>query len=29
MPHVPLDEFLRDYDVNEVHSIRIASAPDS
>jgi hypothetical protein len=29
MSHVPLDEFLRDYDVNEVHSIEIAAAPDS
>jgi hypothetical protein len=29
MPHVPLDEFLRDYDVNEVHSIRIAATPDA
>ncbi|HEX6651325.1 MAG TPA: hypothetical protein VF072_01170 [Thermoleophilaceae bacterium] len=29
MPHVPLDEFLEDYDVNEVHSIQIAAAPDA
>ena len=25
---VPLDEFLPGYDVNEVHSARIAAAPD-
>src|SRR4051794_34345857 len=27
MPHVPLDDFLQDYDVNEVHSIEIAAGP--
>jgi hypothetical protein len=26
---VPLDEFLPDYDVNEVHSTRIAASPDA
>jgi hypothetical protein len=25
---VPLDEFLRDYDVNEVHSTRVAAPPE-
>ena len=25
MPRAPLDQFLRDYDVNEVHSIEIAA----
>jgi hypothetical protein len=26
---VPLDEFLPDYDVNEVHSTRVAASPDA
>ena len=29
MPRVPLDEFLREYDVNEVHSTEIAAKPDA
>jgi hypothetical protein len=28
MPDVPLDEFLPEYDVNEIHSIEIAAPPD-
>ena len=26
---MPLDEFLPDYDVNEVHSTRVAASPDA
>jgi hypothetical protein len=26
---LPLDDFLPDYDVNEIHSIRVAAAPDA